>query len=309
MRRHFITGLTYGVWQVCTTALSSALGQNIDRVIVSSKLDAEGVLLGNMIMLMLERVGVPTDNRLQLGPTRIVRTALVAGHIHIYPEYTGNGALFFQSENASVWKTSQSAYEGAKNLDQKNNGLVWLARAPANNAWAIAVRGDLARREQLTNLEDFARAAVKGTIRLAASAEFLESQAALPAFERAYEFQLPRNNIVIFPGGDTTPMMRAAAQNSNGVNAAVTYGTDGAISAFDLNIMADNRSAQNVYEPCPVVRADVLNRYQAIAPALAPVFSSLTTTRLQGLNARITIQGQAPRNVARWYLREEGFLP
>jgi len=259
-------------------------------------------------MVMLERVGVPTDNRLQLGSTRIVRTALIKDYIHIYPEYTGNGALFFPSENALVWKTSQSAYEGVKNLDSKNNRLVWLVRAPANNAWAIAVRGDLARREQLTSLEDFAHAAVKGIIRLAASAEFLESQAALPAFERAYEFQFPRSNTIIFPGGDTTPLMRAAAQSLNGVNAAMVYGTDGAISAFDLTIMADNRSAQNVYEPCPVVRADVLDRYPAIAPALAPVFSSLTTTRLRGLNARITIHGQAPRNVARWYLSEEGFL-
>src|SRR4051812_38193071 len=110
MRRRFIIGATYGVWQVCSTALSSALGQNIDRVIVSSKLDAEGVLLGNIIMVMLERVGVPTDNRLQLGSTRIVRTALIKDYIHIYPEYTGNGALFFPSENALVWKTSQSAY-------------------------------------------------------------------------------------------------------------------------------------------------------------------------------------------------------
>ena len=63
-------------------------------LVVSSKLDTEGALLGEMIALMLERQGVPVERRLQLGPTRIVRGAMLAGEVDLYPEYTGNGAFF-----------------------------------------------------------------------------------------------------------------------------------------------------------------------------------------------------------------------
>ena len=58
---------------------AGAAAQTRDRVIVASKIDTEGALLGHMIALVLERAGVPVESRVQLGPTKVVRTALVAG--------------------------------------------------------------------------------------------------------------------------------------------------------------------------------------------------------------------------------------
>jgi osmoprotectant transport system substrate-binding protein len=286
-----------------------AVAQTKDRVVVASKIDTEGALLGNMIALVLERQGIPVENRVQLGPTKVVRTALLSGEIDIYPEYTGNGAFFHEMENDPVWKNAASAFATVKRLDEEKNKLIWLDRAPANNTWLIAVRGDLARRERLSTMEDFARLAQRpGTIKLAGSAEFVESPAALPSFERVYGFKLPREQIVVLPGGDTAVTMRAAAQGVSGVNAAMVYGTDGAIAALDLVVMEDTKGAQIVYEPAPVVRAEVLQRYPAIAPALARVFGSLSLTKLQALNAQIAVEGQPARDVARRYLEQEGLL-
>jgi osmoprotectant transport system substrate-binding protein len=141
---------------VAFLALSATVGaQDRQRVVVASKIDTEGALLGNMILIALESAGVPVDNRLQLGPTKIVRTALVAGEIDIYPEYTGNGAFFFNREADPAWKEAESAYQMVSRLDREANKLVWLERARANNTWLIAVRGDLARRHKLTSMDDF----------------------------------------------------------------------------------------------------------------------------------------------------------
>jgi osmoprotectant transport system substrate-binding protein len=122
-----------------------------------------------------------------------------------------------------------------KRLDGERHKLIWLERAPANNTWLIALRGDTARRDNLFAMEDFlfamedsAQAAKRpGAIKLAASAEFVESPAALPSFERVYGFLFPREQLVILPGGDTAVTMRAATQGVGGVNAAMVYGTDG----------------------------------------------------------------------------------
>lgn len=143
-------------------------------------------------------------------------------------------------------------------------------------------------------------------IRLAASAEFVESPAALPAFERVYGFHFPRDRIVVLPGGDTAATMRAAAQGGGGVNAAMVYGTDGAIVALDLVVMKDTKGAQIVYEPAPVVRAGILQRYPQIVKALAPVFNSLTMAKLQALNAEIAIEEKPARDVAARYLSDLG---
>ncbi len=276
-----------------------ARGQAGRPVVVSSKIDTEGALLGNLILVALERANIPTEARLSLGPTRIVRTALVAGEIDLYPEYTGNGAFFFQQPEAPAWRQGDSAYETVARLDREANNLVWLARAPANNTWAIAVRGDVARAENLSTMEDFGRAAEAGKLRLAASAEFVESPAALGSFERTYGFSFPRDRIVVLPGGDTAVTMRAAAQAISGVNAAMVYGTDGAISALSLVVMQDSKGAQIVYEPAPVVRQAVLEAHPGIRAALAPVFASLTLETLQRLNARVAVEGQAAAAVAR----------
>jgi osmoprotectant transport system substrate-binding protein len=272
-------------------------------------MDTEGALLGNMIALILEKQGIPVEARIPFGPTKAVRDAILSGAIHIYPEYTGNGAFFHGSEGDQGWRSAAFAYETVKRLDLARHDLVWLDRAPANNTWLIALRGDVARRHNLATMADFARASGGlGAIVLAASAEFVESPAALPAFEKTYGFRFPRERIVVLPGGDTAVTMRAAAQNTRGVTAAMVYGTDGAIAAFDLVVMADVRGAQIVYEPAPLVRGEVLRAYPEIGRLLGPVFASLTTNRLQSLNAQIAIEGLAAREVARAYLERNGFL-
>jgi osmoprotectant transport system substrate-binding protein len=300
-------GLLLGLAAVAP--VSGAVAQARDKVVVASKIDTEGALLGHMILQVLEKAGVPVENRVQLGPTKVVRTALTSGEIDIYPEYTGNGAFFHSMENDPAWKSAASAYDTVKRLDREKHNLVWLDRAPANNTWLIAVRGDLAKREKLATMEDFARLAGQGgAIKLAGSAEFVESPAALPSFEKVYNFKLPREQIVVLPGGDTAVTMRAAAQGVSGVNSAMVYGTDGAIAALDLVVMEDTKGAQIVYEPAPVVRAAVLERYRAIGPALAKVFGSLNMTKLQGLNAQIAVEGKPAQEVARRYLEQEGLL-
>ena len=110
------------------------------QVVVSSKIDTEGGVLGNIIQLVLNANNIKTTDRIQLGGTPVVRKAITAGEIDIYPEYTGNAAFFFQKADDPVWKDAAKAYERAKKLDYDANKIVWLSPSPANNTWAIALR-------------------------------------------------------------------------------------------------------------------------------------------------------------------------
>ena len=49
-----------------------------DAVRVASKIDTEGALLGQIVLQLLQANGIRTVDRLQLGPTPIVRRALLA---------------------------------------------------------------------------------------------------------------------------------------------------------------------------------------------------------------------------------------
>jgi osmoprotectant transport system substrate-binding protein len=300
-RRHLVAG-------AAVLAGAPAFAQ-ARPIVVASKIDTEGGLLGQMIALLLEANGLQVENRVPLGPTRIMRTAITAGEIDIYPEYTGNGAFFFQLEADPAWKDARAGFERVRDLDAQRNDIVWLEPAPANNTWAIAVRADLARAHRLRTLEDVAPHIAAGRpFRLAGSAEFVESPAALPAFQRAYGFTLPPDRLLVLPGGDTAVTMRAAAQQLNGVNAAMVYGTDGGIAALDLVVLEDTRAVQPVYAPAPIIRGAVLRANPGIAGMLAPAFRTLDLTTLQRLNARIAVEGQPARAVARAHLAAAGLV-
>ena len=289
--------------------LVSSVVQANGPVRVGSKIDTEGKLLGNIMVLALEANGIKTENKVSLGNTKIVRTALVAGEIDIYPEYTGNGAFMLGAEKSPAWKDLRAGYELAKKMDFEKNKIVWLEPANANNTWAIAVRKDLATANQLRSMDDLGRYIAKGgTFKLAASAEFMERTDAMPAFQAAYGFKLRADQALVLAGGDTAATIKAAAEKTSGVNAAMAYGTDGPLAALGLLVMEDPKGVQPVYAPAPLVREEVLKRHPAIATILAPIFKSLDTPTLQMLNARIQLEGQDPRKVASGYLQSKGFL-
>jgi osmoprotectant transport system substrate-binding protein len=279
-------------------------------VVVASKIDTEGALLGNMIVNILDAHGVPVQNKLQLGPTNIVRAAILSGQIDIYPEYTGNGALFLHMEDDPAWKNWTRGYALVQSLCRERNHLIWLNPAPANNTWVIAVRKDLAGQAGLTSMDDFAKYVTSGgRIKLAASAEFVESPSALPAFETTYGFHLSDEQLLTLSGGNTSATLRAAAEQMSGVNAAMAYGTDGAIAALGLVALKDDKGAQIVYAPAPVVREMVVQQHPEIGAWLDPVFASLTLETLQALNGEVVVDGLDGAVVAASYLKSKHFLP
>ncbi len=288
--------------------LTFAGGAKAD-VVVSSKIDTEGSVLGNIILLMLESNGIKTQDRIQLGATPVVRKALVAGEIDIYPEYTGNAGFFFNKADDPLWKDAANGFEAAKKLDYDANKIVWLAPSPANNTWAIAVRKDVAEPNKLATMSDFGKwVSGGGKAVLAASAEFVNSAAALPAFQAAYGFSMKPDQLIVLSGGDTAATIKAAAEKTNGANAAMVYGTDGGIAVSDLVVLSDDKRVQPVYAPAPIIREAVLKENPKIADILKPVFESLDLITLQGLNARVQVGGEAAKAVAADYLKSRGFL-
>lgn len=309
-------GLVLLVALVGLTAFISGCGNDVETpgtgvktVTVGSKIDTEGGLLGQMIVLLLRDNGFQVTDKTGTGTTPVVRNAIFSGEIDIYPEYTGNGAFFFDETDSPVWNDAQQGYLRVKELDKAANNIEWLTPAPANNTWAIAVTQSLANANNLETLEDLADYINGGgNFKIAGSAEFFDSEVAMPAFESAYGFSLSSGQFIIVGSGDTAQTEQAASQGTDGVNAAMAYGTDGSLAAFNLVVLEDTLGVQPIYEPAPLVRSEVLEEYPEIAQILNPVFSTLDLVTLQDLNGKIVVEGQSAAAVAREYLQSKGFI-
>ena len=277
-------------------------------VVVSSKLSSESAMLGQMIRLLLNAQGIATVDRTKIGATPVVRKALLTGEVDLYVEYTGNAGFFFNRTADPAWKNLEQGYALGARLDYEANHIVWLTPAHASNAWALAVRRDVAQAHQLRTMSDFGRwVAGGGRVVLACSAEFANA-GTLRSLEQTYGFRLRSEQMIVLAGGETSATIRAAAAATNGTNTAMVYGTDGGIAAANLQILEDDRHDQPVYAPVPLIREAVLREHPQIAAIVKPLMESFTREGLQRLNARVQINGESEQAVAADYLRAKGLL-
>jgi len=281
-------------------------------ITIGSKIDTEGELVSSIVKLVLEDAGYTVEDKSQTGTTEVVRKAIIAGEIDLYPEYSGNGYWFFLDEltddEKAGYNVGETGYETTARLDLEANGIVWLEPARANNTWAIAVTEEFAQAEGLVTMSDFAAYVNAGKpVKLAASDEFFTS-AGNPEFEEAYGYTLTEDQKVRLAGGNTAATEKAVADGTDGVNFGMAYGTDGALADLGLVILEDDLGAQIVYWPTPIVRKDVLDAHPEIADLLKPVMQALGLEELQQLNARIQVNGEAPDDVARDFLENGGFI-
>lgn len=277
-------------------------------VVVSSKLSSESAMIGEMIRLLLNAHGIQTVDRTKIGATPVVRKALLSGEIDLYVEYTGNAGFFFNLTSDPAWKDLQKGYELGARLDYAANHIVWLTPARASNAWALAVRRDVALANHLRTLSDFGRWVMGGgRVVLACSAEFANA-GTLRSLERTYGFTLRPDQMIVLAGGETSATIGAAAARTNDVNTAMVYGTDGGIAAANLQILEDDRHDQPVYAPVPLIREPVLKATPQIADIVKPLMEGLGSDTLQQLNARVQIDGESEQAVAEDYLRAKGLI-
>lgn len=304
------TPLRLAVKSLCVSAvlilgLSSPLEAS---VVVSSKLSSESAMIGEMIRLLLNAHGIETVDRTKIGATPVVRKALLSGEVDLYVEYTGNAGFFFNRSADPAWKDLQQGYQLGARLDLSANHIVWLTPAPASNAWALAVRRDVAEANSLKTMSDFGRWVMRGgRVVLACSAEFANA-GTLRSLERTYGFTLRPDQMIVLAGGETSATIGAAAARTNDVNTAMVYGTDGGIVAANLEMLEDDRHDQPIYAPVPTVREPVLKAHPQIADLVKPLMESLNGATLQRLNARVQIDGESEQAVAEEYLRTRGLL-
>ena len=114
--------------------------------------------------------------------------------------------------------------------------------------------------------------------------------------------------MIVLSGGDTAATIKAAAEQTNGANAAMVYGTDGAIQPSGLVVLDDDKGVQPVYRPTPIIREAALKANPKIADILKPIFEALDLATLQELNARVQVQGEPAKAVAEDFLKSKGFL-
>ena len=91
-RRHCEPRLTIARFLSCVLCVGLLLGARAvvaQSIVIGSKKDTEGVILGEIATQWLSSNGIAATHRAELGGTQFLWQALLSGEIDIYPDYTG----------------------------------------------------------------------------------------------------------------------------------------------------------------------------------------------------------------------------
>ncbi len=286
-----------------TQANGSASGTSKPTIVVGSKNFTENILLGDMTVDLLKQAGYPVENKTDLGGTTENRQALKSGQISLYWEYTGTALVDFDHVVKRIPNPAK-VYDIVKKDDAKL-GLVWLKRAPLNDTYSIMVRQSWATRTHVHTISQWAHYinTHPGAVKFASDNEFAVRPDGLPGVEKAYHFLLPSSQVVVMNSG-----LVYLALKDKKVNAAMGFSTNGAIEAYHLINLQDNKGFFPVYNPAPVVRKQILQDYPGMKKILGKLAPKLTTNTMIHLTNEVDLQHKPAQTVATDWLKQEGLL-
>jgi osmoprotectant transport system substrate-binding protein len=272
---------------------------------VGSKEFTEQLVLGQVLVQALEATGADVSDRTNLTGTSVVRQALESGEIDLYYEYTGTGWITILGETEPV-PGAEEQFEAMKEADAAN-GITWLARAEANNTFAIAANQEAIDELGVESISDYAEIVNEDPSRgrLCSSAEFINRDDGLPGVEQTYGFDLPGSEVVQLEPALVYTQVGAG----DDCDFAVVFATDGQILTQNLTVLEDDQDFFPQYNLAVTMRTEVYEENsEQYEELFGEISGELTDDKLSELNARVDVDGEDPRDVARDFLEEIGIL-
>lgn len=279
----------------CVLSLWAALAgcSHGKRVKIGSKNFTEQVILGEIIAQWLERgPHIAVERRLNLGGTLLAHQALLSKDIDLYPEYTGTAFTNVLkhspiSDPGVVLERLRSEYGTGMHLE-------WLDPLGFNNSFAMAVRGDDARKRHLATLTDAANDPTGFT--LGAGYEFMQRQDGYGNLNLTYP---------IHWNGPTKTMdlgLLYTALKQGMVTMAAGNTTDGMLTVLDVKVLQDDKQAFPPYQACIVARSDTLSAFPGLKPALAQLSGKISDEAMRKMNYEVDGKHRGVAEVAREFL-------
>ena len=274
------------------------------RIVLGGKNFTEQYILSEMAGILLENNGFDVKMRSGVGST-VARKSLENGQIDLYYEYTGTAYTIYHKQNDRAVMTDRDrCYEWVKNADAAE-GLIWLDPVSFNNTYTLLMRKIQAERLDLKSISELSDYINKNSRKLVIGlgAEFWERPDGFKPLMKLYGFTVPYRNLKKMDDG-----LVYKALKDKQVDVSMGFATDGRIASFGFIVLEDDKSYFPMYNPAPVVRKLILEKYPEITEILKPVSEKLTTSEMQHLNALVDIEHREISDTAEAWLKKNGII-
>ncbi|CAN5570108.1 glycine betaine ABC transporter substrate-binding protein [soil metagenome] len=259
------------------------------KIVVASKDFTESVILAEILAQILEKNGVAVERKLELAGN-LAHDGLISGIVDVYPEYTGTAYTAILKHKPIT--DPQAVYDQTKTEYADKFQLVVSPSLGFSNDFAILIRGDVARRNNLNKISDAVPLAKDWQAGF--GQDFMSRADGYPGFAKAYGFNFAKQPREM----DLSLTYRALAANELDIIAGNS--TDGLIAALDLFQLADDKHYFPPYQAVYIARKDVAG---TLNDTLDRLKNSISTEDMRKLNYEVDGNKRSPKDVAADWLK------
>ena len=271
------------------------------EITVGSKNFTEQFILGEIYAQALEAAGYDVKKDLNLGSEQIALRALKGGDVDGYPEYTSTALTsFFKVQPQDIPKDAKQAVDESQ-AKFEQEGLVAYEPTPFTSANAVGILTDKAKELGVQKVSDLEGKSQDLT--LYGSPECRQRLDCLVGLQEDYGLRFKK----------FTPVdigLRYDVLDKGQADLSIIFTTDAQLSTRDDVITLEDD--KKVFPPGNVTFVASKETADAAGADLKgtveKVQQGLTERVMQELNARVDIDREEPRTVARAYLRESGYI-
>lgn len=269
------------------------------KIAIGSKNFTEQLILGNMYAELIEaNTGLKVERKFNLGGTQPCYEALKSGAIDMYIEYSGTVDMTILKNDFEILPNEKVIERITKQMKEQDNITV-LDEIGFNNAYCIAVSSEFAKENKITKISDLEKH--KGEYRFAPSIEFVNREDGLSSLESKYDLEF--DEVSPMEGG-----LKYIALESGETDIAGAFSTDGMLKKYELTVLEDDKQALVQYRAVPLVKQETLEKYPELKEAVCILAGKLTDSMMAELNYKVDEELKKPEDVAKSFLKENGFI-
>ena len=262
------------------------------RIVIGSKDFTEQVILGELLAQAVERsTKIEVQRKFNLGDTLVCETAMRAGDLDLYVEYTGTAltAIFKQPvmlDSAEVIRRVGASYAAT--------GRVMLAPLGFNNTYVILTRGADARNLGMKTISDAAKHTPNW--RAGFGSAFLDREDGYRGLVQAYGLKFREAPLAM----NLSLTYRALAEKQ--VDLISGDATNGLIAKLDLYPLEDDRRYFPPYHAVPVIRSETLNRHPELRAVFDRLAGKVSDQEMRQMNYEADVERRDVRLVVKAFL-------
>ena len=292
-----------------STDSSSTSGKLIERnadnagkqITVGSKNFTEDFILGQIYAQALQAAGYDVKTDLNLGSEQIALKALKNGNIDGYPEYTSTALTsFFDVQPQDIPSDAEQAVSDTQSKVAQE-GLVAFPPTPFTSANAVGTLKKTADKLGVKTVSDLEGKSQDLT--LYGSPECRQRPDCLVGLQQDYGLKFKK----------FTPVdigLRYDVLDKGQADLSILFTTDAQLSTRDDIVLLEDD--KHTFPPGNVTFVASKKTADAAGPdmksTIETVQKGLTERVMQELNARVDVDRDTPKAVARDYLREAGYI-